>query len=263
MQPRGSHLVSDPLLQASSGYSRDEGMLWIAGGTFRMGSDQHYPEEAPVSCGGVAVLDRSDAGHKPAVPQIRGIDGLRHNRREGARRKRLSRRVAAHAEARLAGIFAATAARSIYATGRNGGGSNSARTGADRAAGDIRTKAWTIIRWCTCAFEMPQAYAAWAGKALPTEAEWEFAARGGLDGAEFAWGDELTPDGRHMANTWQGAFPHENLAADGYARTSPVGVVPAERLRPLRHDWQRLGMDHGLVLVPPCRRCVQPLLHSG
>ncbi len=76
------------------------------------------------------------------------------------------------------------------------------------------------------AYEDAAAYAGWIGKALPTEAEWERAARGGLDGARFAWGDEECPGGRWMANTWQGRFPWENLNLDGYARTSPVGSFP-------------------------------------
>ena len=77
------------------------------------------------------------------------------------------------------------------------------------------------------AFQDAAAFAAWAGKSLPTEAEWEFAARGGLDGADYAWGNELAPDGLMLANYWQGAFPFANQLLDGWERTSPVRSFPA------------------------------------
>ena len=77
------------------------------------------------------------------------------------------------------------------------------------------------------AWDDADAYAKWAGLRLPTEAEFEFAARGGLDDNKYAWGNELTPGGRWMANIWQGRFPYENTQEDGFRAVAPVASFPA------------------------------------
>jgi sulfatase modifying factor 1 len=202
------------------------GMIEVPGGTFRMGSDKHYPEEAPAQ--GVTV----DKFWIDATPVTN---------------RQFKEFVKATGHVTFAEIppnpddYPGALPHMLYA------GSLVFTPPAHPVNLRDWSQWWQFLQGADSrhphgpksninsldnhpvvhvAYADAAAYACWAGKDLPTEAEWEFAARGGLDGAEFAWGDELTPDGRQMANTWQGAFPFQNTAQDGFERTSPVTAFP-------------------------------------
>jgi formylglycine-generating enzyme required for sulfatase activity len=234
------------------------GMVWIPGGEFTMGSDDHYPEEAPahrVRVDGFwmdkhLVTNRdferfvAETGHvtlaeKPANPADY----------PGAKPELLS--PSSVVFKKPAGMVDMGDHYNwwVYMRGANWrhprGPASHLRKLADHPVVHV-------------AFEDVEAYARWAGKELPTEAEWEFAARGGLDRAEYVWGDEFTPGGRHMANTWQGEFPYHNAAEDGFEYTSPVGSFPpngyglydmAGNVWEWTGDWYR---DHGTIDSPCC-----------
>jgi formylglycine-generating enzyme len=221
---------ADLLIQTPDGSiaqpSEYDAMTWIPGGTFRMGSDQHYPEEAPV--------------HRVTV------DGFWIDRTPVTNRQ-FREFVRATGHVTVAEItpdpkdYPAALPHMLYA-------GSLVFSPPDYPVDLHHFSEWWMfkprVNWrrpygpgssikglddhpvVHVAYSDAEAYAAWVGKSLPTEAEWEVAARGGLDGAEFAWGDEFTPDGRQMANTWQGAFPFQNTRLDGYERTSPITAFP-------------------------------------
>jgi formylglycine-generating enzyme required for sulfatase activity len=206
--------------------AKSSDMVWIAGGTFRMGSDHHYPEEAPVHR--VTVdgfrIDPTPVTNRQFQAFIRATGYVTVAERQPDPKD--YPKALPHLLRPGSLVFSPP----DYPVDLNDWGQWWAYVfGANwrRPYGPGSSiKGLEDHPVVHVAYPDAEAYAAWAGKSLPTEAEWEFAARGGLEQAEFAWGDELTPNGRHMANTWQGQFPFRNTREDGFERTSPVGTYP-------------------------------------
>lgn len=202
-------------------------MLWIPGGSFLMGSDHHYPEEAPahpVDIGGF-WMDRTPVTNAQFQKFVKATGHITL--------AELPADPALYPDAlpeRLAPasiVFIPPAAPmglgDPYRWWQYVPGSNWRHP--EGPGSSIKGREHHPV--VHIAHADAQAYATWAGKVLPSEAEWERAAWGGREGVAYAWGEELHPGGRTLANTWQGTFPHHNSRLDGWERTSPVGSFPA------------------------------------
>jgi formylglycine-generating enzyme len=214
-------LIALTLAQEGAHRRREAEMAWIAGGSFRMGSDRHYPEEAPAheAHAGGFWMDRTPVTNEMFARFVRETDYVTSAERAPRAEDYPDAKPEMLVPASV--VFERPAApvdmSNHFNWWRYVPGANWRHPLGPRSELNGRARHPVVH----VAYEDAQAYAAWAGKALPTEAEWEFAARGGLDGADYAWGDALAPNGTAMANTWQGRFPYH--AEDGSGATTPVG----------------------------------------
>ncbi|HEX3713013.1 MAG TPA: formylglycine-generating enzyme family protein [Trebonia sp.] len=201
-------------------------MTWVPGGTFLMGSADFYPEEAPVRA--VEVDGFWIDGQPVTVAEFRRFTAATGYVTVAERPLDPAQYPEADPALLSPGslVFFPTSGpadlRDVSQWWRyTPGASWRHPAGPGSTAGGLDRHPVTHV-----AAEDADAYAAWAGKELPTEAEWEFAARGGLDGAVFTWGDDPAPRGRVMANTWRGEFPWQNSKPPGKRGTSPVRSYP-------------------------------------